>query len=58
MKHAFLAVIALIVISWIGSLVGLDYCHIYRRFHLPGFQLGPITGSLPYSDNQRSGKIT
>jgi len=25
MKHAFLAVIALIVISWIGSLVGLDY---------------------------------
>ena len=25
MKHAFLAVIALIAISWIGSLVGLDY---------------------------------
>jgi nitrate reductase gamma subunit len=25
MKHAFLAVIALIVISWIGTLVGLDY---------------------------------
>jgi nitrate reductase gamma subunit len=25
MKHAFLAVIALIIISWIGSLVGLDY---------------------------------
>jgi nitrate reductase gamma subunit len=25
MKHAFLAVIALIVIAWLGSLVGLDY---------------------------------
>ena len=25
MKHAFLAVIGLIVISWLGSLVGLDY---------------------------------
>ena len=25
MKHAFLAVIALIVIAWVGSLVGLDY---------------------------------
>ena len=25
MKHAILAVIALIVIAWLGSLVGLDY---------------------------------
>jgi hypothetical protein len=42
MKHAFLAVIALIVISWIGSLVGLDY---------------QVTGSFPGTHYQRPGKI-